>query len=219
MSTTSKTNGAKSQGPITPEGKAKSAANSLRHGLTAKAVVLPTESQEDYEALLAAHVERFQPADPIEMDLVESMAVARWRLRRITNIETHLLSNEMDAAEARDAANLKPKDHDQRLAQVFERSNRSLTLMMRYEIAFHRTFDRALRQLQLLQKARVLPDVGSFGNTVEYRAVQPTCAKNSSTSPSPAPPSQPSPSPKRAIPLMEPGTETGPPPPPSELLL
>ena len=61
-------------GPTTPEGKAKSATNSLRHGLTAKAVVLPTESREEFQALLAAHVERFQPADSIEMDLVESMA-------------------------------------------------------------------------------------------------------------------------------------------------
>ena len=85
-----KINGAKSHGPITPAGKLKSAANSLRHGLTAKAVVLPTESREDYEALLASYLQRFHPADQVEMDLVESMAVSRWRLRRVANIETHM---------------------------------------------------------------------------------------------------------------------------------
>jgi len=77
-----RTNGAQSHGPITPEGKAKSALNSLRHGLTAKAVVLGDESQEAYDALLAAYTDRFQPADQVELDLVESMTLSRWRLRR-----------------------------------------------------------------------------------------------------------------------------------------
>ena len=164
MSTASKANGAKSRGPITPEGKARSAANSLRHGLSSKAVVLPSESTEDYQALLASYVERFQPADPVEMDLVESMAVARWRLRRITNIETHLLGNDMAGSDAPSIRYPVAKDDDQRLAYVFERRTQSLNLLIRYEASFNRTFDRALRQLQLLQKTRPTSDLGSFRN-------------------------------------------------------
>lgn len=40
----------RSTGPTTPEGKAISARNSTRHGLRARAIVLPGESQDDWDA-------------------------------------------------------------------------------------------------------------------------------------------------------------------------
>ena len=173
-SETAQINGAKSNGPITPEGKTKSALNSLRHGLTAKAIVLPGESQEDYQALLAAHVERFQPADPIEMELVETMAAARWRLRRIANIETHMLSNQMTWNSKHNSSYKELEDDDQRLAYVFEQLSEKLALLVRYESSLNRTFDRALKQLQLLQRTRVSPPVGSFRNPPSKTASNPS---------------------------------------------
>ena len=161
-SDTARVNGAKSNGPITEEGKAISARNSLRHGLTAKAVVLPTESREDYQALLAAHVERFQPADPVEMDLVESMAASRWRLRRVANIETHLLTNQMTWNADNNSSYKELEDDDQRLAYVFHLRAEQIALLARYENSLNRAFDRALKQLQLLQRTRVPPPLGSF---------------------------------------------------------
>ena len=89
-------NGAKSRGPATPEGRAKSSRNSLRHGLSAKSVLLPAESHEQFQLLLDAHIQQFHPANPVEMDLVEAMAVARWRLRRIWAIETSLFGHELE---------------------------------------------------------------------------------------------------------------------------
>jgi hypothetical protein len=92
---TARANGTKSRGPVTPEGRAKSSRNSLRHGLSAKSILLPAESREQFQILLDAHIQQFQPANDVEMDLVEAMAVARWRLRRIWAIETSLLANEL----------------------------------------------------------------------------------------------------------------------------
>ena len=60
-------NGAKSRGPITPEGKARSSQNARRHGLFARHVLLPNESSAEYQDLLRTHLERFRPQTPIEM--------------------------------------------------------------------------------------------------------------------------------------------------------
>ena len=87
---TARINGAKSNGPITAEGKAVSSQNSLKHGLTSSRVVLPHESQEAYDKLEASLVNRFKPADDLESELVQEMAAARWRLRRIEAMEAAL---------------------------------------------------------------------------------------------------------------------------------
>jgi hypothetical protein len=51
-----------SSGPQSEAGKAISALNNTRHGLTGAFRVLPTESQSDFDELLAAFREEHQPA-------------------------------------------------------------------------------------------------------------------------------------------------------------
>ena len=50
-----------STGPVTAEGKARSARNSFQHGLTSRTVVLAHESQEDYDALKLDFEQQYQP--------------------------------------------------------------------------------------------------------------------------------------------------------------
>jgi hypothetical protein len=156
-SQTARANGAKSHGPVTPEGRAASSRNSLRHGFTAKSVVLPTESQEDFLALLDSYTDQFNPQGGVEMDLVQAMAAARWRLQRICNIEAALLSTELvRRAEDIDEEFENMKNVD-RLAWVFEKladHGQALSLIVRYEGALNRSYDRAFKQLHMLQSAR-----------------------------------------------------------------
>src|SRR6266550_1579419 len=63
-------NGAKSNGPKTPEGKATSSMNALRHGMTAKGILLTNENPEAFHKLAGAYYEKFEPADDVERDLV-----------------------------------------------------------------------------------------------------------------------------------------------------
>ena len=159
-SDTARTNGAKSHGPATPEGRAKSSQNRTSHGLTAKSIVLPGESNEEYQLLFAGYIEQFAPQGVVETELVETMAAARWRLRRLNQIETNLLSTELvRRAEAIDAEFNDMEDGD-RLAWVFQKladHGQTLALLVRYEATITRSYDRAFKQLRTLQSDRTRP--------------------------------------------------------------
>src|SRR5918911_5576219 len=88
QSAASRANGALSRGPVTPEGKARSAQNATRHNLRGAAFrLLPGEDRAEFEALLAELVERHAPADDPERACVEEIAFARWRLLRVASLE------------------------------------------------------------------------------------------------------------------------------------
>ena len=93
-------NGALAAGTKSPEGIAKSSMNALSHGLTSKSLVLSNESHAAYDKLRLEYVNRFQPYDGVEMDLVDDMVSARWRLRRIAIMQTAALDLQMDKDDA-----------------------------------------------------------------------------------------------------------------------
>ena len=114
-------NGARSRGPITPEGKAISSRNALRHGLLADIVVLSNEGAKAFEGVFQMLIERFSPVDDIELSAIEEMAAAHWRLRRVMSMERALL----------DTAILKTPDEDsaEQLAAAFsDPANQNLIL-------------------------------------------------------------------------------------------
>src|SRR5258705_166343 len=96
-SESAKLNGAKSGGPKTPEGRAASSMNSLKHGLTAKTLVLQNESSDQFTEMLNSYFDYLDPQNQVEVDLVADIVAARWRLRRIWRYETALIDIEMDA--------------------------------------------------------------------------------------------------------------------------
>lgn len=143
-------NGAKSQGPITADGKARSAQNSTKHGLNSKTVVLATESHEEYDQLLFDYIRLYQPVGPIEQDLVHEIASTRWRLRRILRIETAAFDNAIERAveENPDA------DESTALENLAEKSS-ALRMLNRYEGRLRRAYERAAVELRSIQNARI----------------------------------------------------------------
>jgi hypothetical protein len=84
-------NGALSRGPITPEGKARSAQNALQHGLFSDTVVLACEDPEEFRALFIDYCDYYQPVGRVEHEIVSQIAACVWRMRRAYAMETLLL--------------------------------------------------------------------------------------------------------------------------------
>ena len=145
----SRANGARSQGPSTPQGKQRSSQNAIRHGLLARCIVLDKESRASFEALLTQHLDRLQPADGVEFGMVEEMVASYWRMRRAWAIETRLLE---DAANAQGES-----DPVGSIAAAFTSlaASPALALMHRYETRLHLVYQRSLHNLLLLRTLAV----------------------------------------------------------------
>jgi hypothetical protein len=151
-------NGAKSSGPVTQEGKARSSQNSLKHGLTSSRVVLPHESQEEYDDLEAAIFNRFKPADELEIELAKEMAAARWRLRRIEAMETALFKKVIREQQELQGPDVDPDDvRDAAYAEVAE--SKTMRTLVRNQNQLRRAFDKAWRDLEILQKLRAEQEI------------------------------------------------------------
>jgi hypothetical protein len=91
----SRRNGAKSCGPKTQEGKARSAQNALRHGFRAqKFLLLADEDAAGFAAFEAALLEELAPAGTLQSVLEQRLVVAAWRLNRADRMERDLLDEE-----------------------------------------------------------------------------------------------------------------------------
>ena len=83
--------------PKTPEGKAISSRNAVKHGLNSNQLfVLQNENPEAWNALLEETIQEFQPETPFEHRIIREIAFTKWRLQRAWHIEQSLMNNEMD---------------------------------------------------------------------------------------------------------------------------
>ena len=81
-----------STGPTTEEGKQRSSPNSLKHGLTASTVLIPSEDPAVYEEFKRGLHEYWNPCDNGEFVHIEEMIGIQWRLRRCERLEAAILS-------------------------------------------------------------------------------------------------------------------------------
>lgn len=90
-------NALKSTGPRTPAGKAKASANSLKHGILSRNLIIPGENAADFEDLLAQLLGEEQPVGTLEAALVERVAICLWRQRRTVTAESASLHLQREA--------------------------------------------------------------------------------------------------------------------------
>jgi hypothetical protein len=137
----SRKNGAKSRGPKSPDGKARSAQNALKHGLRAqKYVVLPEEDAAEFAELEAALTLELAPVGALQAVLARRVAVAAWRLARADRIEAELFKERGYGAAGPAVALIRDGN-----------GCRSFETLLRYRGAAMAEFWRALRTLKALQ--------------------------------------------------------------------
>ena len=137
----SRINGARSCGPKTPEGKARSAQNALKHRLRAqKFVVVGDEKAAEFAALETALVDELAPGGALQGLLAGRIARAAWRLERAERIEAELFERHAD------------RDGNLGLAMIRDgHGSRAFDTLLRYRGTALAELWRALRLLKALQ--------------------------------------------------------------------
>ena len=120
----------RSTGPRTPEGKATSSRNSLKHGLSTGTLLIPGEDPAAFEAFRAALHQEHQPANVTEQLLVDDLAQSHWLRQRALRLQNECFTADGGVEEKR------------------------LALFLRYGTAHERAFHKALAALLRLQKER-----------------------------------------------------------------
>ncbi len=137
----SRCNGAKSRGPRTEQGKARSAQNALRHGMRAEThLVLPEEDAAEFAVLEAALLDELAPVGALQTVLARRVAIAAWRLARADRIEAELFEERRIADGGLGLALMRDGN-----------GTRSFETLLRYRGAAMAEFWRALKTLKALQ--------------------------------------------------------------------
>jgi hypothetical protein len=140
---TNRANSLHSTGPRTEPGKQRSSLNALRHGLTARTAVLPTEDAEAYQRHVQQFLAEYSPATATETQLVHEIANTAWRLNRIPFLEAALFDR---------AAN--PPTEQAAIEFDIVDAHRALATLGLHGARLSRQFQKALEQLRDIQEER-----------------------------------------------------------------
>lgn len=160
------------RGPATPEGKARSALNALRHGLRARRfTLLPHEDPAEFEALAAATRQAYRPACAVERELVEALAVALWREIRADRLEAEIL------------ADIPPVDDSRSCGSdlLDERHRASFSLLLRYRAQAAGAVRRAQEALARHRKLVAGAHPTSFADDRPSPEAEPAAARRDRT--------------------------------------
>jgi len=128
-------------GPTTAAGQAVSSANATIHNGCSEKLIVEGERLEDFHSLVASLVEHYQPADPHEQALVEDLAHGRWilwrRRRAFNSVESEVYAFQPNEGKWTEAE--------------FKR----IALADRYRTTAERSFNRALKNVEVFAKERV----------------------------------------------------------------
>jgi len=127
-------------GPRTPEGKASSSMNALKHGFSSKKIIVMPGQEDDFKKLAADFIAEVRPEGALELTLFHQLLRDAWTLHRIELQEVEMASSGRDPLFEPDCEKL------------FDR-------IERYHARAQGGFHRSMRQLRTLQTNRIIQTV------------------------------------------------------------
>lgn len=171
-------NGAKSKGPNTPEGKARSSQNAIKHGFVAyKSFVLDNENLDGFVDLCLDIQQTHNPVGGHENHLAWQIAGIIWRERRLWATEVALLDLEIDKQTDAIAAEYTHLPAPMRIAKAFQGltdDSKAMPLLIRYQSRLIRQREGAMANLRALQAERFAREaaVREVAKTPAHRLLQ-----------------------------------------------
>ncbi len=165
--TASRANGARSRGPVTREGKARSSRNATRHGLLSRQPIAPDESDTDFKNILAGHLHRFAALPGVNPRILHEMALCRWHIHKARAMEKQWL-DEFIAADPH-------PDPRREIANAFAAlsDTNKYRLLLRREGRLYRFYEQSLRTLLRLQTKKDETNLIPFSDTLQLATEPP----------------------------------------------
>ncbi len=127
--TANRANALHSTGPRTEEGKARSAANSFKHGFFSKAFIVSDDEQADFDTLVASLEQSLRPDDIIAEDLFAQLLHATWNLHRLRRLENEIYAGSVNPL-------------------LDDGATQRLELLARHRVRFERSRRAAMKELR-----------------------------------------------------------------------
>ena len=158
-------NAQRSKGPVTPEGKERSRANALKHGLTGEGVALTNEDAAEVERLFVALEAEMRPSGTMGRLLVRRIATQAVRMERSVLQETAALTERVLQADAQ-AAGLDEEGQAEAGRRAMFDPSKEACLARRYEAAAERGFFKALKEFREVEREAKGPDVAAEAEAI-----------------------------------------------------
>ena len=147
-------NALKSTGPRTASGKLASSKNALTHGLLSREMLVGGEDPAHYDALLDSLIDDFAPHGANEQMLVEKLAIALWKMKRLHGAEAATVKRNQMNTRAQYAS----KTEIEKVGLITEQAMQALPAnslsFIRYQAQLEGQYYRAMTMLQLVQERR-----------------------------------------------------------------
>jgi hypothetical protein len=162
-------NAQQSTGPRTEIGKKTSSLNALRHGLTSRVVVLPSEDLAAYKKFSDEYLASLAPETFPERQCAQTIVDTQWRLNRVRTLEEGMLALGHFGKESQiDPGH--PEIHAAfTAAAVFREHSQAFVNLSMHEQRLYRMLREASKSLEDMKAKRIAARQADFDAAVAHR--------------------------------------------------